>query len=456
MLASKAVLTTIVLPALCYSASAAAADLNVPRFLTGRQVTAAAEPHPPEHWSQTENVGWKCDLPGLGWSSPVVWGDKVFLTTCINAGKSRAPRKGLYLEDVNANSYPPEKSEHVWKVYCIDLAGGAVLWQQMAHQGIPAKPHHIKNTLASETPATDGERLYVLFGSVGLFCYDLDGKLLWTHRIEPRETRYGWGTSMSPVVFGDRVYFADDNEEKSTLFALDKRTGRVIWQIARDEKTNYSTPFVWENPRRTELVISGINWVTSYDLEGKELWKIKGKSILAIPTPFEQFGLLYVTSGHVLWGENRIYAIHPGATGDISPIEGKPTNPSIAWYRKIGPYHPTPLIIGDDLYMLFDRGFLACFNAKTGKIIYDKKRIPNGRAITSSPWSYAGKLFCLNEDGMTFAIQPGPKFAVLYTNSLAEDDMCMATPVIVGSKLLIRSAKRLYCIQNQAVAGLKQ
>ena len=311
MLASKAVLTAIALPALFCAASAAAGDLNVPRFLTGRQVTAAAEPHPPEHWSNTENVGWKCDVPGLGWSSPVVWGDKVFLTTCINAGKSRAPRKGLYLEDVNANSYPPEKSEHLWKVYCIDLAGGGVLWQQTAHRGIPAKPHHIKNTLASETPATDGERLYVLFGSVGLFCYDLDGKLLWTHRIEPRETRYGWGTSMSPVVFGDRVYFADDNEEKSTLFALDKRTGRVIWQISRDEKTNYSTPFVWENPRRTELVISGINWVTSYDLEGKELWKIKGKSILAIPTPFEQFGLLYVTSGHVLWGENRIYAIRP-------------------------------------------------------------------------------------------------------------------------------------------------
>jgi outer membrane protein assembly factor BamB len=455
MVTSRLVRLVIVLPTLFFASRLIAADINVPRFLTGRQVTTVSDVRPPEHWSSTENVAWKCDLPGLGWSSPVVWNGKVFLTTCINSGNLRAPRKGLYIEDVDANKYPPDKSEHVWKVYCIDLAGGSVVWEQTAHKGLPAKPHHIKNTLASETPATDGERLYVLFGNVGLFCYDLDGKLLWTHPIEAHETRYGWGTSMSPVVYGDRVYFADDNEEKSTLLALDKRTGQVIWQISRDEKTNYSTPYVWENPKRTELVISGINWVTSYDLNGKELWKLKGKSILAIPTPFERFGLLYVASGHVIWGENRIYAIRPGATGDISPIDRKPTSKFIAWYRKIGPYHPTPLIIGDNLYMLFDRGFLACFNAKTGKIVYDKKRIPNGRALTSSPWSYAGKLFCLNEDGVTFAIQPGPKFEVLDTNALAEDDMCMATPVIVGDKLLIRTAKRLYCIENRPVVGLK-
>jgi outer membrane protein assembly factor BamB len=430
----------------------AAAETDVPRFLTGRQVQAPDRAHPPEHWSATENVAWKTDVPGLGWSSPIVWGNRVFLTTCVNTGKSRAPRKGLYMEDLNANGYPPEKSEHAWKVYCLDLASGSVLWEQTAHRGIPAKPHHIKNTLASETPTTDGERLYVLFGNVGLFCYDLEGKQLWTHRIDPRETRYGWGTSMSPVVHGERVYFADDNEEKSSLIALDKRTGRPVWKVPRDEKTNYSTPFVWENPVRTELVVSGIGWVTSYDLAGKELWKIKGKSILAIPTPFANSGLLYVASGHVIWGENRIYAVRPGASGDISPQEGKPLGRDVVWYKKTGPYHPTPLILGDNLYMLFDRGFMVCFNAKTGKLIYDKKRVPNGRAFTSSPWSYADKIFCLNEDGVTFAIEHGREFKVLYTNALAEDDMCMATPVIVGDKLLLRTAKRVYCIQKRPAA----
>jgi len=444
---------TLLASLLCSTNATRAAETDVPRFLTGRQVATPEKVHPPEHWSATENVAWKTDLPGLGWSSPIVWGNRVYLTTCVNTGKTRAPRKGLYLEDVNANGYPPDKSEHVWKVYCVDLANGSILWEQSAHKALPAKPHHIKNTLASETPTTDGERLYVLFGNLGLFCYDLDGKLLWTHPIQPRETRYGWGTSMSPILYGERVYFADDNEEQSSLIALDKRTGRPIWKVARDEKTNYSTPFIWENAKRTELVVSGIGWVTSYDLDGRELWKIKGKSILAIPTPFDHAGLLYVTSGHVIWGENRIYAIRPGASGDISPREGKPIGRDLAWYKKVGPYHPTPLILGDNLYMLFDRGFMACFNAATGKPIYDKKRVPNGRAFTSSPWSYADKIFCVNEDGITFAIQPGREFKLLYTNALADDDMCMATPVIVGDKLLIRTAKRVYCIQQRPAAA---
>jgi outer membrane protein assembly factor BamB len=424
-----------------------AADANVPRFLTGRQTTEEAL-HPPGHWSATENVAWKTDIAGLGWSSPIVWNGRIYLTTCINTAPDRKPRKGLYLEDVDATKYPVEKNVHTWKVICLDLATGKVVWEKVAHESVPAKPHHIKNTLASETPTTDGERLYVLFGNLGLFCYDLDGKLLWNQAIAARDTRYGWGTSMSPVVFGDRVYYADDNEEKSSLIALDKRTGKQIWKVARKEKTNYSTPYVWENKDRTELVISGINWVTSYDLEGKELWKIKGKSILAIPTPFAHDGLLYVTSGHVLWGEHRIYAVRPGAKGDISPEDGKPLDAHLAWYQKTGPYHPTPLIVGDNLYMLYDRGFLVCFDAKTGKMIFDKQRLPKGNAFTSSPWSYAHKLFCLNEDGVTYVIETGPKFKLLHTNPLAEDDMCMATPVITGDKLLIRTAKRLYCIEH--------
>ena len=421
---------------------------NIPRFLTGRQTVDGKQVHPPERWTATENIAWKTDLPGLAWSSPIVWGDRIFLTTCVPLGKAAEPRKGLYLEDVDANKYPRDTTEREWKVLCLDLKNGSIIWEQVAHKGVPAKPYHIKNTLASETATTDGERVYALFGNVGLYCYDLDGKLLWSHPLAARETNYGWGTSMSPVVHGDRVYLANDNEEKSTLAALDKRTGKVIWEVPRDEKTNYSTPYVWENAKRTEIVISGINWVKSYDLDGNELWKIKGKSILAIPTPFEQFGLLYVSSGHVLWGENRTYAVKPGAAGDLSPSETGEIGPHLEWFVKDGPYHPTPLIIGDDLHILYDRGFMACYNAKTGAKIYDKKRIPNGRAFTSSPWSYAGKLFCINEDGVTFAIKPGPDFEVLYTNPLDEDDMTMASPVIVGDRLLIRTAARLYCVQS--------
>jgi outer membrane protein assembly factor BamB len=459
--AGAGVLLTVA--ALC-SSSVQAADANVPRFLTGRQASPGDRVHPPEHWSATDNIAWKADIPGLGWSSPIVWNGRIYLTTCINTQPDRKPRKGLYLEDVDARKYPRETSVHIWKTICLDLATGKIVWEQTASEGVPTKPHHIKNTLASETPTTDGERLYVLFGNLGLFCYSLDGRPLWKVPIPARNTQYGWGTSMSPVVFGDRVYYADDNEEKSSLVAVDKRTGKEVWRVSRAEKTNYSTPYVWETPNRTELVISGINWVTSYDLSGKELWKIKGKSILAIPSPAAHDGLLYVTSGHVIWGKHRFYAIRPGAKGDItppddekdekpattpeSPITGNGLDPHIVWYRKIGPYHPTPLIVGENLYVVFDRGILMCFDAKTGKLIFDKQRLAKGNAFTSSPWSYGDKLFCLNEDGVTSVVQVGPKFKNLFTNSLAEDDMCMATPVIVGDRLLIRTAKRIYCVRS--------
>ena len=315
---------------------------------------------------------------------------------------------------------------------------------------MPPKPHHIKNTLASETPTTDGERIYAYFGNLGLFCYDLDGKLLWSHLVPPAETHIGWGTSASPIVYGDRLYIVNDNDEKSYLLVLDKQTGEELFRVDRDEKTNYSTPFVWENEQRTELVISSIGWARSYDLDGKLLWQLKGKSILAIPTPFAQFGNLYVTSGHVAWGENPLYAIRPGASGDISLADGQTANDYIVWSQpKAGPYHPTPLILGETMYILYDRGLMAAYDAKTGGEVYGRKRIPNGKAFTSSPWSYGDKLFCINEDGVTFAIKPGPDFEILYTNTLADDDMGMATPVIVGGKLLLRTSKRMYCIGDK-------
>ncbi len=251
-----------------------AADTNVPQFLSSRQSSADASVLPPQRWSTTENVAWKTDLPGLGWSSPIVWGDKIFLTTCVSLGKELKPRKGLYIEDLDANKYPPT-DKHQFKVYCLDLKTGKVQWERLTHEGVPSKPHHLKNTLASETPCTDGERLYVVFGNLGLFCYDFDGELEWKYDIQPRETRFGWGTSMSPIVHEDRVYLVKDNEEESSVIALDKRTGEVIWEVPREEKTNYSTPFLWENSVRKELVISGINWLKSYDLDGKELWRIK-------------------------------------------------------------------------------------------------------------------------------------------------------------------------------------
>lgn len=433
------------------AASTWAGDLNVPRFLASREPVEGATERPPSRWSATENVVWKTELPGLGWSSPIVWGGKIFLTSCEKLGAEREPRKGLYLEDLDANKYPPDTSEHVWRVYCLDAETGTVVWQHDAHRGIPPKPHHIKNTLASETPTTDGERLYAYFGNLGLFCYELNGQPLWQQRIPATETQLGWGTSISPIVHQGRVYLVNDNDEASYLACLDGPTGKELWRVTRDEKTNYATPFIWETPERTELVTSGINYARSYDLEGKLLWQLKGRSILAIPTPFARFGNLYLTSGHVMWGENPFYCIRPGASGDLSPDpEGKgPLPAGLVWHLpKAGPYHPTPLIVGEQLYVLYDRGLLASWNAHTGAEVYSRKRIPEGRAFTSSPWTDGERLFAINEDGVTFVLQTGPEFEVLGTNSLAEDEMCMASPVVLGSRLLIRTAARLYCLED--------
>lgn len=449
-LAPAAALSLTIVAALLVAALPCAAE-NAPGFLTAREPAPGSSARPPAKWSATENVAWKTDVPGLGWSSPVVWGNRVFLTTCVNKGETVAPRKGLYIEDLDANKYPKVTDPHQWKVYCLDLDTGSVLWERTAHEGVPPKPHHLKNTLASETPATDGERLYAYFGNLGLYCYDLEGELLWSKPFEAKETQLGWGTSMSPVVHEGVVYVCNDNEEESCLLALDAKTGQELWRVAREEKTNYSTPYLWKTKDRVELVVSGIKFARSYDLQGKSLWWIQGRSILAIPTPFERFGNLYLTSGHVMWGENPFYVVKPGAEGDLTPSEDDkaPLSPHLLWHQpKAGPYHPTPLIIGEQLYILYDRGLIGAYDARTGAIVYPRTRIPNGRAFTASPWTDGERLFCVNEDAVTFVIQPGPKFEVLSTNELAEDDMCMASPVVVGDRLLIRTAPRVYCLRE--------
>lgn len=436
--------------------SAGPSELNAPAFLTARR-PADMVTVPPEKWSATENVLWKVDVPGLAWASPIVWGRKVFLTTCVSSGKVHEPRKGLYLEDLNANNYPKDTAVHTWKVVCLDLDSGKSIWEQVAHEAVPPKPHHIKNTLASETPTTDGERVYAYFGNIGMFCYDLDGKLLWKMPMPAMDTQYGWGTGSSPVLYAGKIYIQCDNEQKSFLLCLDAKTGKELWRVDREERTNYATPYVWKTDTRTELVTSGIGWARSYDLDGKVLWQLKGRSILAIPTPFAVGDVLYLTSGHVAWGNNPFYAIKPGASGDISPDpENKgPLSEHLTWYLpKAGPYHPTPIVEQGLLYILYDRGMLACHDAKTGKEVYARKRLPTRAGYTSSPWTDGSRIFCLNEDGLTAVVQLGPEFKVLHTNELAEDDMCMATPVVLGPKLLIRTSARVYCISKEKPADV--
>lgn len=424
-----------------------ATEHNWPRFRGPDSRGVSENKNLPVQWSATENVEWKTDLPGRGWSSPVVWGDQIFVTTVINEGESEEPKKGLYF---GGDRPDPPESRHRWVVFCLDLKSGDIRWERQVQEGPPKSSIHLKNSFASETAVTDGERLYACFGNVGIFCFDLDGKPLWEKPIEPRKTRLGWGTAASPVVHEDRLYFVYDNDEESYLQALDVHTGDEIWRVERDEKSNWATPYVWQNAQRTEIVTPGTGKVRSYDLDGKLLWELGGMSSITIAAPYEYNGLLYVTSGYV--GDRRrrpIFAIRPGATGDISLEKEETSNEWIEWCQKLGgPYNPSTIIYDERLVVLYDFGFLASFDAADGTEITPKKRIPQGKAFTASPWAYGGHVFCLNEDGVTYVLDSTDELEILHKNRLDEDDMVMATPAIAGNRLLIRTSARIYSIRN--------
>lgn len=426
----------------------AAAQNNWPQFRGEQSLGISTNPNLPTTWSTNLNVAWKTAVPGYGWSSPIVWGDKIFLTSVVRDGEVEPPKKGLYFG--GERKTPTTNTQH-WLVYAFAWDTGKKLWEREVHAAVPATSVHLKNTYASETPVTDGERVYAYFGNVGLFCLDLAGKEVWSKKLGQFKTRYGWGTAASPVLHGDRIIVVNDNDEGSFLAAFNRQTGAQLWRVDRDEKSNWATPFVWANEQRTELITPGTKRVRSYDLEGKLLWEFGGMSSIVIPTPFASSGLLYVCSGYVGDKTRPVFAIRPGASGDISLKDGETNNQFIAWYEKTAaPYNPSPLLYGDYFYVLFDFGFLSCRAAVTGREVYDKQRInlDGTSAFTSSPWAYDNKIFCLSEDGDTFVFQAGPEYRLIGKNSLGE--MCMATPAIARDSLIIRTTGNLYRIKNAA------
>jgi outer membrane protein assembly factor BamB len=418
------------------------AEPNWPQF-RGTTAGVSEDKGLPSKWDTKTNVIWAKEIPGRGWSSPVIWGDRIFLTSVINEGKTEDPKKGLYF---GGDRKRPADAVHRWMVYCLDLETGNVVWEREAAKEKPTFSVHVKNTYASATPVTDGQCVYAYFGNQGVYCYDFNGTLKWSKKFEAMPMKLSWGPAASPALSKDRLFIVNDNEKESYLLCLNAKTGDEKWNAKRDEKSNWSTPFVWQNEKRTELVTAGAGKVRSYDLDGKLLWELQGMSTITIPTPFAKHGLLYIASGYILDSKNKpIYAIRPGAFGDISLKEGETSNEFIAWNsRQVGPYNPTPLVYGDYLYVLYDMGMLSCFEAKTGKPVYEKERL-NG-PFTVSPWAYDGKVFCLNEDGDTFVIQAGPEFKSLGKNKL--DEMCMACPAIVGKSLFIRTFTKLYRIEE--------
>ena len=404
------------------------------------------DPALPETWSETENVVWKANIPGLGWSSPIVWDGHIIVTSAISAGHEKPPAPGLYDE----HDHIKADAEQRWMVYDVDFQTGKIRWERQMHRGQPPLLRHVKNSYASETAVTDGERVYVYFGSIGLLAaLDLNGKTVWIKELGALNTQVELGTGASPVLYKDRIYIVNDNTTQSYLAAFDKRTGAEVWRVNREERGNWSTPLVWENDLRTEIVTTGTVKVRSYDLDGKQLWELKGMTTLTIPSPFAKDGLVYISSGYPGGLPRPVYAIRPGASGDISLKPDETSNQYIAWYQPaLGTYNTSALVYGNYYYTLLDRGFFLCNDATTGKPIYGRQRISSDTTgFTASPWAYNGKIFLLSEDGDTFVVQAGPEFKLLGKNSLNE--MSLATPAVAQRSVIVRTQSKLYRIATR-------
>ena len=459
------VLLTLVATVTTFSAE----NDNWPSFRGANALPIAEDdPRLPSAWSATEHVVWKTPVDGLGWSSPVIWGNRIFLTTVVSDGESQEPRMGLYFpfgspETTDDGRFPDPKpgdlmerevDVHHWLVYAFDFETGKLEWTSEVNVGEPLFDRHLKNTFASSTPVTDGERVYAYFGNVGVFALDMAGELVWEQRFDPAVTRLGWGPAASPVLHDDTLFIVNDNDDQSFVVALDAATGAERWRVDRDEGTNWSTPFVWQHDARTELVTAGSDQVRSYDLDGNELWRFSGLNTISIPQPFSANGLLYVTSGYVGDAVRPVFAIRPGAQGDITLQAGQASNDAVVWYQdRAGPYHPTPLVYGDYYFTLLDQGFYTVHDAHTGEEQYYseqqvlnqevRRRVAVGAGgFTASPWAYNGKIFVLSEEGSAYVIDPADDFTVVGSNDLGE--VAMSSPAIARGSLFIRTRSHLW------------
>jgi len=396
----------------------------------------------PLEWSESKNIAWKTAIPGRGHSSPIVWGDRIFLTTSIEgpivpgAEAVRHYRRGeeyLHPDSVGANH------SYTMKLFCLDLKSGRVLWEKTVYEGTVHDNRHKKNTYASATPATDGRFVYLSFEAEGVYCYDFDGKRIWKTSLG-KIAKGGMGPGTSPVLYENLVILQCDQEygEGSFIAAVDKKTGKEVWRVSRDQRRSWATPLLIKTAQRTEMVTSGPDKIISYDPStGRELWSAPGVISNPIPSPVAGQGLVFVTAGS---DAKRAFAIRLGGSGDLAGTS------NLVWsYDKGTAYVPSPILYNDYLYLVTDAGAITCIEAGTGKVIY-QTRIPMAARFTASPVAFEGKILFVSEDGDSFILKGGPTPEILNANALGEP--VYASPAIVPGRILIRGQDNLYCIAN--------
>jgi outer membrane protein assembly factor BamB len=439
-------------------AANAAADANSswPQWRGPLATGFAPLADPPLNWSATQNLKWKVQIPGAGDSTPIIWGDRVFILTAVATGKKSEakpapppeappggpPPAGGPPQRRSMNAGPP-KEAYQFVVLCLDRRTGKPLWQKVAREEMPHEGHQQNNTFASGSPVTDGELVLAYFGSRGLHCYDMEGNLKWSKDFGRMQTRMGFGEGASPALYGNTVViYWDDESDHDFIAALDKRTGKELWRTPRDEATGWSTPLVVDYQGKPQVVVNATGKVRSYDVAtGKELWSCAGQTANSIPSPVASADTVYVTSG---FRGSALFAIQLGRTGDFTGTD------AIRWrHDKHTPYVPSPLLVDDLVYVLANNNNqLSCFDARTGAAHFEAERLEGLSEVYASPVAAKDRVYVLGRNGTCVVLKKGPKLEVLATNKL--DDKTDASLALVGKELFLRGRQYLYCIAEGA------
>ncbi len=408
----------------------------------------------PEKWDSISGILWTSDLDGAGYSSPVVWGNKVFITSAFpekvnpapergpmqgpppQGGQGPQPGQGMPQPEIPDTSF--RKEIYRWEVKCFDMKTGKELWKQVAYSGTPKVGKNPGSTYACETPVTDGKRIFAYFGMHGLYCYDMEGKLLWQKDYGVHYTQRGWGTGSSPILYNNVLYIQFDNEENSSIIALDAVSGDEKWRVKRDEKTTYSTPYVWKNKIRTEVIACG-KTARSYDPQtGKLLWELKMGGEQVIPSPVGNEELLFLGNAAGRETKAKLFAVKAGLDGDI-------TNTGVAWVsEESGLGNPSPLLYKGRLYVIGGKGEIAVLDAATGALKY-QKRINAIGSVWASPWANNDRIYFLDEKGTTRAFKAGDAFELVAENKL-EGTKFWSSAAVTGNAYIFKGGEKLYCV----------
>ena len=410
---------------------------------SGLDASAAA----PTQWNveTKENIRWSSDVPGLGHSSPIIAGDRIYVTTASHTGKAEL-KVGLYGDIGSANDNGPQQ----WRLLAYDKGNGKLIWDKLELETVPKVKRHPKGSHCSSTPATDGNRIVAIFGSEGLFCFDNKGTLVWKKNLGEMDSGYyvvpsaQWGFASSPVIVDDKVIVQCDVQTNSFIAAFNLKDGKELWRTARKDVPTWSTPAVATVKGNKQVIINGWHQIAAYDFaDGKEVGTLDGGGDIPVPTPILGDGLVYLTSGHGRFRPMR--AVRLDAKGDITPTQISQTNGSIAWvHERQGNYMQTPILVGENVYGCLDNGVVSCFDAKTGELHYSERLGDGSEGFTASPVSDGKHVYFTSEQGRVFAVNAGNMFSVASTNKLGET--CMASPAISNGTLYFRTRDKLLAI----------